>query len=175
MIDDGIVQVVRGDLTRERSDAVVNVMYLAGDHLALTPTGRALFRVGGPQLEEAVASLGEFGVGQARLTSGFGLPAGFAVHLLLPSIAQANLARTGIARGVAEAVTVALRSGAHRVSLPPIGPTATQPLTESIGRVMLGVLHDLAFRADALELVRIVCPDAVSYEAMVRAIERGLE
>lgn len=91
------IAVVRGDLTRQEVDAIVN----AANERMLGGGGvdGAIHRAAGPALLEACRAVPEVrpGVrcptGEARLTAGFGLPARFVIHTVGPRYAMPDHAR----------------------------------------------------------------------------------
>jgi O-acetyl-ADP-ribose deacetylase (regulator of RNase III) len=71
-------EVVRGDITRSRVDAIVNAAnpsLLGGGGVS-----GAIYRVAGPQLTAACRQVGPCQRGDARITAGFGLPAHYVIH-----------------------------------------------------------------------------------------------
>jgi O-acetyl-ADP-ribose deacetylase len=73
---------VRGDITAERVDAIVNA---ANSALARgAGVCGAIFAAAGPELDAACARLGGCATGDAKATPGFGLPARFVIHAVGP-------------------------------------------------------------------------------------------
>ena len=76
------LEAVRGDITRETTDAIVNAA-----NTGLARGGGvcgAIFAAAGPGLADACAALGGCPTGDARATPGFALPARFIVHAVGP-------------------------------------------------------------------------------------------
>lgn len=81
-MSDARIEIVEGDITRLEVDAIVNA---ANDRLL--PGGGvcgAIHRAAGPGLEEACLSLRQCPAGDARITSGFRLPARYVIHAVGP-------------------------------------------------------------------------------------------
>jgi O-acetyl-ADP-ribose deacetylase (regulator of RNase III) len=77
-----MVAAVRGDITREPVDAIVNAA-----NSALARGGGvcgAIFHAAGPGLEAACADIGGCPTGDAVITPGFALPAAWIVHAVGP-------------------------------------------------------------------------------------------
>jgi len=76
------LEIDRGDITKQATDAVVNAA-----NKALAPGGGvagAIHAAAGPELWEACRPLGGCETGEAKITPGFQLPAGHVIHTVGP-------------------------------------------------------------------------------------------
>ncbi|WP_423923895.1 O-acetyl-ADP-ribose deacetylase [Candidatus Poriferisodalis sp.] len=148
-----LLEVVLGDITVERVDAIVN----AANETLLGGGGvdGAIHRAAGPELLAHCRTLGGCPTGQAEITPGFGLPARWVIHTVGPiwgggSHGEAELLascyRESLARAdEASARTVAFPAISTGVYGYPIAP-ATQIAVDTVRSTPTEV-----------ELVRFVC------------------
>jgi len=114
-----MIVATRGDITRERVDAVVNA---ANSRLARgAGVCGAIFAAAGPRLDAACAAIGGCATGEAVLTPGFELTARWIVHTVGPvwhggRDGEPELLRSCYRRSL----TVAREAGAASIAFPAI-------------------------------------------------------
>ena len=82
ILSDGYIELVQGDITRERVDGIVNA---ANSRLqAGGGVDGAVHRVAGPELQDALNAFAGCPTGDARITPGFRLPARYVIHAVGP-------------------------------------------------------------------------------------------
>ena len=115
----GMVITTRGDITRERVDAIVNA--------ANSRLGRgagvcgAIFAAAGPRLDEACAAIGGCPPGEAVLTPGFELAARWIVHPVGPVWRGGNDGEPELLQSCyRRSLTVAREAGAASIAFPAI-------------------------------------------------------
>jgi O-acetyl-ADP-ribose deacetylase (regulator of RNase III) len=121
-IGQGVLRVVRGDITSLPVDAVVNA---ANEHLAHGGgVAAALSRKGGPRVQEEsdawVREHGPLGSGAAAVTTAGKLPAGALVHVVGPRHRPEQDNAGLLTAAVRAALDAADRAGASSVALPAI-------------------------------------------------------
>jgi O-acetyl-ADP-ribose deacetylase (regulator of RNase III) len=149
------LEAVRGDITRESLDAVVNAA-----NPALGRGGGvcgAIFAAAGPGLDAACAALGGCATGDARATPGFALPARWIIHAVGPvwqggDHGEPELLATAYRRSLA----VADELGARSVAFPAISTGIYGYPLAGATDVAVATVRDAP---SSLELVRFVCFD----------------
>jgi O-acetyl-ADP-ribose deacetylase (regulator of RNase III) len=159
-----MIEVVRGDITEQRVDAIVN----AANQSLLGGGGvdGAIHRAAGPQLLGECQTLGGCRPGEAKATKGYRLPARYVIHTVGPIW-------DGGARGEAEtlaschrnALAVAAHLGCRSIAFPAI---STGIYGYPVG-LAAGVAVDAVREHAPLELVRFVLFDDAAYEAFTAA------
>jgi O-acetyl-ADP-ribose deacetylase len=162
------LEVVTGDITRERTDAIVN----AANSSLLGGGGvdGAIHRAAGPGLLEACSRLGGCPSGDAKTTPGFDLPAAWVIHTVGPvwhggADGEPELLASCYRRSLAEADRV----GARSVAFPAISTGVYRFPRDEAARIAVDTVR--ATPTD-VELVRFVCFDdetAAIYGALLAA------
>jgi O-acetyl-ADP-ribose deacetylase (regulator of RNase III) len=153
------IDVIRGDITKEAVDAIVNA---ANVHLARgAGVCGAIFAAAGPELDAACARLGRCETGDAVVTPGFRLAARFVVHTVGP-------VWHGGAQGEPEllascyrrAIEVARDAGARSIAFPAISTGIFGYPPEDAAEI---AVRTVRAHGGQMELVRLVAFDAETY------------
>ena len=161
------LEAVRGDITREQTDAIVNAA-----NTGLARGGGvcgAIFAAAGPGLAEACAAAGGCPTGDARATDGFALPARWIVHAVGPVWHGGDRGEPALlASAYRRALEVAGEVGARSIAFPaistgifgyPLEPATAIAVTTARESIVAGV-----------ELVRFVCFDTATLAAYEREL-----
>jgi O-acetyl-ADP-ribose deacetylase (regulator of RNase III) len=149
------IEAIRGDITRERVDAIVN----AANSSLMGGGGvdGAIHRAAGAELRAACAALGGCPVGEARATPGFRLPARWIIHTVGP-------VWSGGGRGEPELLASCYRSslaaaaelGARSVAFPAISTGIYGYPAPDAARIAVDTLRSTPA---SVELARLVAFD----------------
>jgi len=155
------LQAVRGDITTESVDVIVNAA-----NTALAAGGGvcgAIFRAAGPGLAAACAELGGCATGDAKATPGFSLPARWIIHAVGPVWAGGDRGEPErLASAYRRSLEVAEGLGAASVAFPAISTGIFGYPLEAATDVALGAVRGAGSR---VALVRFVCFDEPSRAA----------
>jgi len=158
-----LIEVVRGDLTAQEVDAVVNAAN--GSLLGGGGVDGAIHRAGGPAILAECRGLGGCETGDAKATTAGELPARWVIHTVGP-VWHGGGAGEGdlLASCHRRSLEVAAGLGARSVAFPAISCGIYGYPPELAAPVALG-----AVRGHTLELVRFVLFGDETYEAFARA------
>jgi O-acetyl-ADP-ribose deacetylase len=161
------LEAVQGDITAERTDAVVNA---ANPALARgAGVCGAIFAAAGPGLAEACAELGGCATGDAKATPGFGLPASFIVHAVGPVWSGGSHGEPdALASAYRRSLEVADGLGARSIAFPAISTGIFGYPLDDATRVAVGTCRDT--ETQHVELVRFVCFDRGTLAAYEREL-----
>jgi O-acetyl-ADP-ribose deacetylase (regulator of RNase III) len=159
------IQAVRGDITAETVDAIVNA---ANQHLARgAGVCGAIFAQAGPELDVACAALGGCATGDAKATPGFRLNAHFVIHTVGPVWhGGGNGEADALASCYRRCLEVADELGAHSVAFPALSTGIYGFPKEAAARI---AVDSLRTTNSAVELVRLVAFDAET-DSLYRAL-----
>ncbi len=174
VLADGSIEVVRGDITRERVDAIIN----AANSSLLGGGGvdGSIHRVAGPELLDACRPIGGCPPGEARITPGFRLPARFVIHTVGP------IWRGGT-EGEDEILADCYRNCAHLARSRNLESLAFPSISTGVygfpvaraSRIAVRELRAAVERDQNLVTVRVVCFGDDTFHAYERAMEDDMD
>lgn len=164
------LRIVRGDITRQDSDAIVNAA-----NERLTPGGGvsgAIHRAGGPEIARECAAIGRCPTGSAVATTGGKLKARWVIHAVGPiwrggGHGEAEL----LASAYRSALREAARAGAGSVAFPAISCGIYGYPLEEAARVAVATLREELAEQQKIREVRLVMFDEATHAAFAAALE----
>ena len=172
--DDGYIELVMGDITRQRVDAIVNAAnssLLAGGGVC-----GAIHRVAGPELEDACRAIGGCPTGQARITPGFRLPARFVIHAVGPVWRGGGNGEDDLlGSAYRSSMELAHERGLRSIAFPSISTGIYGFPVERAARIAVRELHAAAERFPEITTVRIVAFGEPTWQAFQRAMEELID
>jgi O-acetyl-ADP-ribose deacetylase len=164
-----VLQAVRGDITRETTDAIVNAA-----NTGLARGGGvcgAIFAAAGRELDAACAALGGCATGDAKATPGFRLPARWIVHAVGPVWHGGGAGEPELlASAYRRSLEVAGELGAASIAFPAISTGIFGYPREPATAIAVRTAGSTP--VEGLELVRFVCFDAATLAAYENELAR---
>ncbi|MBK8470494.1 MAG: O-acetyl-ADP-ribose deacetylase [Candidatus Phosphoribacter sp.] len=170
------IEAVRGDITEQRVDAIVN----AANSALLGGGGvdGAIHRAAGPELlrecreVRRTAYPAGLPVGEAVVTGAGELPCRWVIHTVGPNWHRGERSEADLARCFTRSLEEALRVGARSVAFPAVSAGVYGWAEPTVARVAVSAVrgHDQASR---LELVRFVLFNDRMFDEVEAALKRG--
>ncbi len=166
-------EIVKGDITKEKVDAIVNAA-----NPRLTPGGGvsgAIHRAAGKELWEECKKLGGCRTGEAKITKGYNLPAKYVIHTVGPVYKgreeDAKLLEACYKNSLKLAAEHKLRS----ISFPAISTGVYGYPVEEAARVAIKAITDFLKENEGIERVRMVLYTDDAYEVHKKVLREMIE
>lgn len=164
MIGTTRLEITRGDITAERTDAIVNAA-----NSGLRGGGGvdgAIHHAGGPSIMAACRKIGRCPTGKAVITGGGKLHANWVIHAVGPIYSGLKTDADELASAYRESLTRAVEAGAKSVAFPSISTGAYGYPIRDATRVAIDTVVDmLKQHPDTFELIRFVLFTDSAYSA----------
>ena len=117
------LQIIRQDITKMKVDAIVNTTNKK--MIGYSGVDKAVHTIAGPEMDAECATLVPLGLGQAKITGGYGLPCKYVIHTSGPVWRGGLIGESAILRSCyVESLKLALQSGCRTVAFPLISSGA---------------------------------------------------
>ncbi|MBI4247869.1 MAG: O-acetyl-ADP-ribose deacetylase [Elusimicrobia bacterium] len=157
----GKIELVLGDITEQKVDAVVNAANAA--LLGGGGVDGAIHRAAGPELLEECRKLGGCPTGQAKLTRGCRLSAKWVIHAVGPVWRGGDKNEDALLAGCyRSSLQLAQAHGAKSIAFPAISTGAYRFPPERAARIALETVRTFLNLHPEME-VRLVCFDRATY------------
>ncbi|HLB06015.1 MAG TPA: O-acetyl-ADP-ribose deacetylase [Thermodesulfobacteriota bacterium] len=171
-INNSTLSLIKGDITREETEAIVNAA-----NSALAGGGGvdgAIHMASGPKIMEECRRIGGCPTGQAVITSGGNLKAKYVIHTVGPIYRDGKSGEAELlASAYKSSLKIAVEKGIHSISFPSISTGAYgYPINEA-ARIALGSAIDFIKTHRNPKLVRFVLfsdRDLKAYEEALKGI-----
>lgn len=164
------LELVEGDITRQDTEAVVNAA-----NKYLRPGGGvdgAIHRAGGPAIETECRGLGGCPTGEARITTGGNLKAGYVIHTVGPVYKDGRHHEPELlASCYRESLKLASAKGIKSLSFPSISTGVYGYPMEDAATIALKTVIDYLGHHPEIQRVRFVLFGKAAYEVYEKALQ----
>ncbi len=172
-INESVLELVQGDITRQEVDAIVN----AANTSLLGGGGvdGAIHRAAGPQLLDECQTLGGCETGDAKITKGYRLPARHVIHAVGPRYRDGKHGESGLLASVYRtALEIASQHHLASIAFPAISTGIYGYPMSSAARIAFRTIIDYLNEHPDIKLVRYVLYDARTFQVHQQVLEQVL-
>ncbi len=169
-INNSRLEVVKGDITKQETDAVVNAA-----NKRLAPGGGvagAIHKAAGPELYEECKELGGCETGDAKITGGYELPADHVIHTVGPVYSGSDKDEMDLRSSYRRSLEVALENDIESISFPSISTGAFGYPTDEAAEIALDEIKSFLEDNEGIDLVRMVLYSEEDYEIYLEKAEK---
>ncbi len=154
----GRIQVIKGDITKQEVDAIVNAANCS--LLGGGGVDGAIHRAAGPELLNECRKLNGCKTGDAKLTKGYNLPAKYVIHTPGPIWRGGQKKEIELLASCYEScLRLASKHGCRTVDFPSISTGVYHFPLEKASVIAMSVIYDYLKEHKEIERVRMVCFD----------------
>ena len=163
------IEVVEGDITNQRVDAIVNAAN--GSLLGGGGVDGAIHRAAGPELLAECRTLGGCPTGEARITKGYRLPARWVIHTVGPVWQGGARGEDDLLAGCyRNSLTLARLHNVQTLALPAISTGAYRFPLDRATTIAVAETTTFLEREASVERVLFVCFGEAAYESYAAAL-----
>ena len=163
------IEVVEGDITNQRVDAIVNAAN--GSLLGGGGVDGAIHRAAGPELLAECRTLGGCPTGEARITKGYRLPARWVIHTVGPVWQGGARGEDDLLSGCyRNSLTLARQHNVQTLALPAISTGAYRFPLDRATTIAVAETTTFLEREASVERVLFVCFGEAAYESYAAAL-----
>ena len=168
-VDNTVIELVLGDIILQETDAVVNTA-----NSQLTPGGGvsgAIHRGAGPQLRDECRDIGGCSTGEAKITRGYNLHAGYIIHTVGPVYAGRVSNTENLKNSYQNSLYLASKKNLKSISFPSISTGVFGYPVKEASYIALKSIIDWVKQHPGIELVRMVLYSEEDYNIYKSALD----